>query len=267
MVDRTHLLNSRQMAQFVADGYLRFDELVSQDLNEAVKANMDNHNIPRGKAGIPLSDMWPSAAIGQVFRLPEIEGIINSLVGPDPIYDHHAVHTVKGGHTLGQHWHADAIIDTRMHFDIQFLYFSHDTPLEMGGTMILPGSHYRRISESDIARYHNLVGQLPTVCKAGTIIVLHHGIWHCAQPNQTDEIRYMFKLRLNPTVRQLRLWNTDDIDHPEIPGLLSTNHAWTGNEDRLEQVNRIKFWRFLTGDDNFDNHYWLTRIENEPELV
>jgi ectoine hydroxylase-related dioxygenase (phytanoyl-CoA dioxygenase family) len=154
-----------------------------------------------------------------------------------------------------------------MHFDIQFLYFSHDTPLEMGGTMILPGSHYRRISESDIARYHNLVGQLPTVCKAGTIIVLHHGIWHCAQPNQTDEIRYMFKLRLNPTVRQLRLWNTDDIDHPEIPGLLSTNHAWTGNEDRLEQVNRIKFWRFLTGDDNFDNHYWLTRIENEPELV
>ena len=99
------------------------------------------------------------------------------------------------------------------------------------------------------------------------MIVLHHGIWHCAQPNQTDEIRYMFKLRLNPTVRQLRLWNTDDIDHPKIPGLLSTNHAWTGNENRLEQVNRIKFWRFLTGDDNFDNHYWLTRIENEPELV
>ena len=36
MIDRTHLLNSRQMAQFVADGYLRFDELVSQDLNEGV---------------------------------------------------------------------------------------------------------------------------------------------------------------------------------------------------------------------------------------
>jgi len=100
MVDRTHLLNSRQMAQFVAGGFLRFDELITQGLNEAVKAEMDNHDIPRGKAGIPLSDMWPSAAIGQVFRLPEIEGIINSLVGPDPIYDHHAVHTVKGGHTL-----------------------------------------------------------------------------------------------------------------------------------------------------------------------
>tara|TARA_Y100000588_G_scaffold4944_1_gene6079 strand:- start:247 stop:480 length:234 start_codon:yes stop_codon:yes gene_type:complete len=77
----------------------------------------------------------------------------------------------------------------------------------------------------------------------------------------------MFKLRLNPTVRQLRLWNTDDIDDPEVSRNLGTNQKWHGNEDRIEHVNRIKFWRFLTGDDHFDNHYWLTRIENEPELV
>jgi hypothetical protein len=133
--------------------------------------------------------------------------------------------------------------------------------------MILPGSHYRRISESDIARYQNFVGQVPVVCKAGTLIVVHHGIWHCAQPNQTDRKRYMFKLRLNPTVRQLRLWNTDDLDGPSIPGILSTNHKWYGNEVRIEIVNRIKFWRFLTGDDRFDVSYWLSRIENQPETV
>ena len=28
MVDRKHLLDSKQMANFVADGFLRFDELV-----------------------------------------------------------------------------------------------------------------------------------------------------------------------------------------------------------------------------------------------
>ena len=77
MVDRTHLLNSRQMAQFVADGYLRFDELVSQDLNEGVKAKMDNQAIPGGKAGTPFREMWPDTPIGKMFRLPEIEGIIN----------------------------------------------------------------------------------------------------------------------------------------------------------------------------------------------
>ena len=123
MADSTHLLNSKQMARFVAEGYLRFDELVPEDLNQSVKAEMDNQAIPREEAGLPLSVIWPEAAVGRVFRLPEIEGIIHSLVGPDPLYDHHAVHTVAAGHHFGQHWHADAIIDTRLHFDIQFMYF------------------------------------------------------------------------------------------------------------------------------------------------
>ena len=33
---------------------------------------------------------------------------------------------------------------------------------------------------------------------------------------------------------------------------------------RLEIVNRIKLWRFLTGDETFDVNYWLGRLENQP---
>jgi hypothetical protein len=243
---------------------LRFDELVPDELNRAACAEMEA-GVLRGKAGVPMDELWQDLAIGQVIRLPAIQGMIDSLVGPGPLYDHHAVHTVNANHEHGQIWHADAIIDTRMHFDVQFFYFAHDTPREMGGTMFLPGSQYRRVSESDIARYQNFLGQMPMVCKAGTVAVAHHGIWHCAQPNLTDNKRYMFKLRLNPTVRQKKLWNTDDIDDAEIPGLLNANHRWYGNEVRLEAVNRIKMWRFLTGDDNFDLSYWLSRLENAPE--
>ncbi len=264
MVDKQHLLNSKQMAQFVADGLLRFDELVPDELNRAACAEMEA-GVLRGKAGVPMDELWQDLAIGQVIRLPAIQGMINSLVGPGSLYDHHAVHTVNANQEHGQIWHADAIIDTRMHFDVQFFYFAHDTPREMGGTMFLPGSQYRRVSESDIARYQNFLGQMPMVCKAGTVAVAHHGIWHCAQPNLTDNKRYMFKLRLNPTVRQKKLWNTDDIDDAEISGLLNANHRWYGNEVRLEAVNRIKMWRFLTGDDNFDLSYWLSRLENAPE--
>ena len=264
MVDKQHLLNTKQMAQFVADGLLRFDELVPDELNRAACAEMEA-GVLRGKAGVPMDELWQDLAIGQVIRLPAIQGLINSLVGPGSLYDHHAVHTVNANHDHGQIWHADAIIDTRMHFDVQFFYFAHDTPREMGGTMFLPGSQYRRVSESDIARYQNFLGQMPMVCKAGTVAVAHHGIWHCAQPNLTDNKRYMFKLRLNPTVRQKKLWNTDDIDDAEIPGLLNANHRWYGNEVRLEAVNRIKMWRFMTGDDNFDLSYWLSRLENAPE--
>ena len=150
MVDKQYLLNTKQMAQFVADGFLRFDELVPDELNRAACAEMEA-GVPRGRAGAPLAELWTDAAVGQVVRLPQIQGIIHSLVGPGPLYDHHAVHTVDANHEHGQIWHADAIIDTRLHFDVQLFYFAHDTPREMGGTMFLPGSHYRRISESDMS--------------------------------------------------------------------------------------------------------------------
>ena len=34
MVDKKYLLNSEQMASFVARGFLRFDELIPQEVNE-----------------------------------------------------------------------------------------------------------------------------------------------------------------------------------------------------------------------------------------
>ena len=270
MIEKKHLLTSTQMANFVADGLLRFDELVPDEINQEAMRDLDEKriNMHYERQGQPLSDMWlDSPGIGAVLRLPQVQGIVQSLVGPDALYDHHAAHKVGPHHKDGQVWHADAIIDTRLHFDIQLFYFPHDTPREMGGTMFLPGSHMRRIHETDIGRYQNFLGQLPVVCKAGTLLVGHHGIWHCAQPNHTNAMRYMFKIRINPTVRQLLLWNTDDLDSPEIQNILFRNHRWYGNDDRLEYANRIKFWRFLIGDEKYDAHYWLTRIENMPERI
>ena len=101
--------------------------------------------------------------IPPVFHLARARSIIQSLVGPDPLYDHHAVHTVRGGHEEGQ------------------------------------------------------------------------------------------------------IWNTDDLDDPQIPAILQKGYRWCGNEVRLEVVNRIKLWRFLTGDDRFDLQYWLGRLENQPQ--
>jgi hypothetical protein len=280
MTSKKNLLNSAQMAEFASLGVLRFDELAPDELNEAAHREMaDQPGKPlRPPAGTPLEDCFHApSAIGEIIRLPQVQGIIESLVGPGPLYDHHAFHSRRPGDVVAQAIHGDAIIDTRMHFDLQLLYFPHDVPTEMGGTLLLPGSHFRRINESDIGRYQNFKGQIKMDGNAGTIFALHHGIWHGARRNETDRTRYMFKLRLNPTVRQLRLWNTDDIDQEgeqgeaaraEVDNILGKQQPWFEHADgRLEIVNRIKFWRFLTGNDSFDVHYWLTRIENTPEKV
>lgn len=286
MLDKKYLLNSEQMALFVSKGFLRFDELVPDEINTAVMAEIDQGGIEAAPAGTPLSECYPEpSAIGRMLRMPQIEGVIQSLVGPDPLFDHQAVHVRMPNEDSAQGMHGDSIIDTRMAFDIQLMYFPHDVPLEMGGTLVVPGSQYRRINEMDIARYQNLLGQVQMVCKAGTILVLHHGIWHCGRQNKTNQKRYMFKVRLNPRVRQLRLWNTDDLptigssQHKaiftrdttavqDVQTILSRQEPWFEDASgRLEIVNRIKMWRFLTGDDTFDVHYWMTRLENVPERV
>jgi hypothetical protein len=201
VIDRKYLLTSRQMATFVAKGYLRFDELIPADINEAAMREIDQ-DVKSAAAGTPLSQCYPPpSALGAMIRMPEVQGIIRSLVGPDPLFDHQAIHVRQPNEDSAQHLHADSIIDTRLHFDIQLMYFPHDVPLEMGGTLLVPGSHFRRINEMDIARYQNIRGQIPMVCKAGTILILHHGIWHCGRQNKTNSVRYMFKLRLNPVVR------------------------------------------------------------------
>ena len=280
-MDKSTLLNSTQMAQFVAKGFLRFDEVIPNEINDAIMAEIDR-GITASPAGTPLSQCYlEPSPIGRLLRMPLVAGIIQSLVGKDPLFDHQAVHVRQPNEDSAQPLHADSIIDTRMAFDIQLMYFPHDVPADMGGTLVVPGSQFRRVNESEVAGYQNMLGQIQMVCKAGTLMVLHHGIWHCGRQNKTSSKRYMFKVRLNPVVRQVRLWNTDDLSSDagkhkaiftsetnaveDIQTILSRREPWFEDASgRLEIVNRIKLWRFLTGDDTFDVHYWMSRLENVP---
>lgn len=266
MVDRKYLLNSKQVASFVTEGYLRFDRMVPDAINQAAMPEFEA-GMRGAPYGTPLTNVYPTeSAISRLLAMPEVQGIIQSLVGPSPLFDHHAIHVRQANEAAAQHLHGDAVIDTRQHFDIQLMYFPHAIPLEMGGTLVVPGSHFRRINEADIGRYQNMRGQIPMVCDAGTLLVLHHGIWHCGRQNTTGRIRYMFKIRLNPTVRQLKLWNTDDLDDPQVERILAKMYPWFEDASgRLEIMNRSKLWRFLTGDPKYDTDYWWTRVENTPE--
>ena len=300
------LLSTTQMAQFAASGYLRFDAVVPQALNQAFLdeighsdevADIGEHYrnimgtsaIPVVPAGTPLRDAYPKdSALARIMALPEVDGAVRSLVGQQPVLDHHFLHITFPPETTGkplpaQHTHQDSTIDPRQAFDVQIMYFPHEVTAEMGGTRFVPGSHLRIVSEAAISRYQNIAGQQHMVCPAGTLLFMHHGIWHGGGANRSDDLRYMFKIRLCPTERQCRLWDTSDLDTaaPQKPifwlgeareageagdvhTILTTPEPWfEADTGRLEYLNRIRFWRYLTGDENFDADYWLTRVENE----
>jgi hypothetical protein len=264
-----NLLNAEQMANFVSDGYLRFDALVPDELNRAVMAEIasDSAQVWFNNERKPMAEfltMYPAYA--RIIALPSVRGIIHSLIGPDPHADHFAEHKVAPGGRAWW-WHADATIDGRTDaFDIQLFYFPHDTPPEAGGTIILPGSHFRFVHESTIARYQNIAGQLRIACPAGTMVVAHQNLWHASQPNSTDKTRAMLKLRLNPSVRQQGLFDMRDIGATGVLQALTRNHPWHGAEHRIEILQRLRLWRAITGTD-YDADLWLTRLENKPTAM
>ncbi len=297
-------LTTREMAQFVVQGYLRFDELVPSEINERVIAELGKlyavkmrqivgsmggnpddvvpapeEEVARPESLTPLADCYPPpSVIGEMLRLPQVQGIIKSLVGSNPLFDHDFVHYIPAENSTGQHLHVDAVIDNRHpSFDIQLFYFPTNVAAGAGGTRFVPGTHLRHTRAEGVARYQHILGEQQYSGSAGTILVFHQGLWHAGQPNATASDRWMYKIRLNPQIPQVRLWNTDDFDavhndardhtfahmrSDSVANTLRTMLPWQkGHELRYEQMERARLWRYLSGDEAFDVDFYHTRME------
>lgn len=305
------LLDTRAMAHFAARGFLLLEGIVPEAINrdflaavppverrdgeslmQAYGRLIARTEIPESPPGRPLEAVFdPDSPLGRLLALPAVRGIIASLVGPRPTFDHQFLHLAfppsawREGDPpqTSQHLHQDSTIDVRTGaFDIQLMYYPHAVGPEDGGTRFVPGSHLRVVSEAAIARYQNVRGQRHVVCPAGSLLVKHHGLWHGGGVNRGSAPRIMYKIRLNPTVPQVRLWDTSDLppeDAPQRPifwvrtppdpgsvdAVLMRPEPWyEADTGRLELMARARFWRRLTGRPTADVDYWLTRVENEP---
>ena len=295
MIDTLNLLTTSQVAEFTAKGCLRFDGLIGSDLNQefldlfAEDIGSDdryvNRVIPNCKPGTYLPQAFPQDhPLSKILAQPVVAGTLKSLMGTNPIFDHHHVHMTFPNRSRVQTNHQDSTIDLRSkNFDIQMIYFPHEVNDKMGGTRYIPGTHLRTVHESQIARYQNIRGQIRVTCPAGTIIFFHHGIWHGGGKNTSDIPRIMYKLRLQPSGSQSLQWDTSDLteerikswqrpifhafgkrEEDDVPSKLMSHEPWFDNTSRLEYMNRIRFWRTLLNDAEIDIDYWLTRVENEP---
>jgi hypothetical protein len=283
------LLSTLDVAHFLTNGFLRFDAVVPAEINDAALAEMADlkpfgaykTNDPlRPQSGTPLSACYPAdSALRQMLETPEIAGAILSLAGPDPLYDHHAIHFLPAGSTYQQHLHCDAAIDSNdPAFDIQVFYFPHDVAEGAGGTRFVPGSHLRNIHKNSVARYQHIAGEKFFSGEAGTVLIFHSGMWHAGRANPSEVDRRMFKIRLNPSEPQVRHWDTsnyDDVVHGDWDHIFATiapgqsvaqelrqPHAWSfDGEYRLEVMERVRIFRYMAGDTNFDVDWYHTRID------
>jgi hypothetical protein len=286
------LLSTKQVATFVARGFLELPAVVPDDINRAavdelreILRTWGSPERPHAPVtGMALDDLYPEpSAIGRMLRVPVVAGALHSLLGPGPVFDHDFVHYKPAHDPLGQYLHQDAMVEHSLAFDVQLFYFPHEVKAGGGGTGFVPGTHLRVVHETDVGRYKHMAGEQQWAGPAGSVLLFHHGMWHRGMPNTSGDERHMYKIRLNPTVPQVLHWDTSDLDAvqngPEdhvfatfrmdsAAGMLRSRERWHGEaEYRLELANRARLWRYLTADDAFDVDYYLTRTQRRAALT
>ena len=152
--------------------------------------------------------------IDEVLRYPEVAGVARSLLGetfqmPDWIANHRLV-----GPVPAKSWHMDAGADFERKCNIlQVFYIPQENTMEMGPTLVMPGSHLVPIPREELDHFGGLAGQVATVAPAGSVFFTAYSIWH-RQSNKVDSsTRNLLKWDYWRTTPPKRDWVVDpDFD-------------------------------------------------------
>lgn len=248
-------LSPEELAAFVIDGVVLLEGVVPDVVNRAALSELCEW---RGDK----NSFWSaSETIRSVFATARVDGALRLLLGSSG-YDHSSVHLTPAHFPFAQPWHQDSLVDVRSDaFDVLAFYFPAETPAEMGPTLVLPGSHLRRVSNRSLARHHGFRGQRLLACPGGSVALLHSGIWHCAQPNRTDRDRYMFKLRLRPGPDQPGAARASGRATLAVrERFRESEHPWQGTEAGVDQVGYARLWHYLGGEGDLSPEGYLTRV-------
>ena len=83
-------------------------------------------------------------------------------------------------------------------------------------------------------------------------------------PTKKQELLWTDKILYDDQKNDAIYWTDGNRKLNNIGTILDQREPWFENDSgRLDIINRIKFWRYISGDNNFDTKYWLTRLEND----
>jgi hypothetical protein len=70
----------------------------------------------------------------------------------------------------------------------------------------------------------------------------------------------MIRLRLTPSVPQVRLWDISDLEGFDPRPIFRRGHPWMGADHPFEFMHRARLWRHLTDDHGYDLSGYLGRL-------
>ena len=268
MIGKENLFTDEQMKQFIANGYVMIKPNVPTSLHKTIYQKLDEVVAKEGNPGNNLLPRVPE--IQEVFDNPVVHGAFTSVVGPNYIMHphrhphHNGPGSKRGGWHKDSYWGYGKVRNHRCWWAMAF-YFPQDTPIEMGPTAIMPGTHYYLSRNNDVSEV-----KFPACGEAGTMIIIHYDMWHQVTANLTEKNRFMLKFEfarmqwpIEPTWNnQQEDWKSIEVPEPANDQTVMWEHLWNwlSGKSTKKTPNRAS---------ESEISQWMTalRIGTQPERL
>ena len=261
-------LTDSQVLEFCREGYLLLPGVVPDEINQRtcdylegkieanpsfIPAGMTAEDLARIRASHePSTILLEDWFIEYVLLNAELTGAMCSLLGNNVglpvLVSHHGVECPQSAQ--GWHHDADYIFGPELNF-VEVFYFPQDTPVELGPTELVPGSHIgsnQREPEKDGVLCHG---------PAGTLGIHHQSVLHRRGASTVTGYRHMLKYNYWRTVPPQRNWIIEED--------FELHTAYYGGHNVARYVGHMFYWLCGKGDEYrlIGGQGWPWRTENQ----
>ena len=236
-------MTDTEVMEFCRKGFSIHEAVVPDEINQRVFEYADEHN-----GGVPHDEDW---YIENIFLNKHVVGSIRTLMGENFGFSPCGNHRVQCPIQSTGGWHRDGGSIYGPELDcLQVFYYPQNTPLEMGPTEVVPGSHRLFALQTRMAHYGAIQGAVSTTAPAGSIFITAYHIWHRRGSSTATGVRNLLKYWYVRNTPPKRDWVTE-------PGfeLRSTYHAPAAHAYSREMHR--------TRNDAAEMFYWLAGEHHE----
>lgn len=225
----TRLLTDEQMRFYIVNGFISVKTELPTEFHADVFQRTDDIFKKEGNPGNNLLPRMPE--IQRVFQDPNVTGALTGLLGADYyMHPHRHCHSNPPG-SAGQRMHMDGW--NRRHHHTRWamaFYYPQRTPLSLGPTGVVPGSHFNNTCDADTSE------ELPLCGDAGDVTIVHYDLWHRAMPNSSDGPRYMMKFLFT------RMQEPDAPSWRQAANGRTSRGLWKRSDERALLWNHLWDW-------------------------
>jgi hypothetical protein len=236
-------LTDRQVLAFCQEGFLVLEGVVPDAINRRTTAYLET-NTHYEPTEI-LTEEW---FVEGVILNPQAAGAIRALLGADfhlPILMSN--HRVTAPAPAVGGWHVDGNSQWGPALNyLQVFYYPQETPLALGPTEFLPGSHLVFNQQRAMAHLGKIRGAHRAPAPAGTILLTTYQIWHRRSDAPGEGLRNLLKYFYWRTTPPRRDWIREpDFDLATVD---FQGKGLTFGEQFYESMRSAEMFLWLAGE-------------------